>query len=397
MSTFLALRRFWRPDQPQPVYPLVVDATVRTWRPVFDVELGTARVRERPTLDVRGYDWSPEQGWLYPAVDGVTRTWSGVWSTELAGFRSQDGKRLELRRIDWDSDGWVSQGSVPAIVSTWISVFDAQPSFRTPARAPLELFGGTWSPEFGWIQKVVDPVVATYAPAVGSERVSYRSSAAAPLDVRRYEWAPEFGWIATPNPANPVTVAQSWPAVLEALSPGYRSATRATLDVRSYDWSPQSGWIANVVDPVVAKWAPAFVEERGSYRPRGQAALDVRVDWSPSLGWLSFFRVVVATQAQLWPGIAGPGGIRTETRARVEVRHVDGFPEIGWLFKETTLPRHAVRVIGVDVFVSGIPAGLSDVIMHGIAANLETGTKATGIAAGGNDTSGLTAGLDDAE
>lgn len=74
MSNLITVRRFQRPDQPQPVYKAAVDAVVRAWAPAFAQELGGYRSSDRGKLDVRLSEWAPSLGWLRPSVIPFTHS-----------------------------------------------------------------------------------------------------------------------------------------------------------------------------------------------------------------------------------------------------------------------------------------------------------------------------------
>lgn len=387
MSYFIRVVRFPRPDQPQPVYtgaltlweaftyPPISDAqrtgTVRTpasprfdvrfcdaspsftWvNPVVDGAVSkwaaafvplSARVGSRPSLDVRGAEWSPQPAWIFTASTPIVTTaqqWPAILANLGLSYRAGDRSRLDVRGAEWSpEDGW-RQRLVDSIVSTWVPAFAStggrcaerlpwrtdpqpapawifsvvptstvaqqwpavllalQPGYRSVDRARLDVRGAEWSPENGWLQRVVESVVSTWAPIFDAE-LGFRSTARASLDVHDYQWAPDAsGWI---YPVLPVvaSTAQQWPAMLQALAPGYRSEERARLDVRRYEWSPAFSWPARVVDAIVAKWQPIFAAELG-YRSGARPPIDVRdSSWSPELAWLISILTIIAPTADV--------------------------------------------------------------------------------------------------
>lgn len=226
MGVLLSPRSYRRPDQPQPVYPQVVDATVRTWAPVWAAEHQSVRTGARPSLDVRGHEWAPF-GWVPSVVERVVATWGPAFQSELKGERSADHARLDVRGHEWNSWGWLPRVSTDPIVAQWAAIWNA--SVRTPDRPGLDVCRAEWS-----------------APA----------------------------WIFQVLPSG-ATVAQQWPALLQALGLSYRSPDRIGLDVRGVA-QPDFAWPSRVVDAVVQTWLPAITSELRAERTAARPALDVR-------------------------------------------------------------------------------------------------------------------------
>lgn len=432
MGTLLSLRSFRRPDQPQPVYPQVVDTTVRTWAPIWNSELNNFRTSQRAVLDVRAHEWSPEFTWVTRVNDAVVQQWGPIFSAELKGERSSDRTRLldvrpewvpaftwvapvvestvrtwspvfqhelraertrdrialdvrshewsapawifsalsptvttaqiwpallealglsyrstdrttlDVRRYDWSANfGW-SPTVVDSVVRTWLPVFDAEVGERTRDHASLDVRGQEWS-AWGWLPRVsVDPIVSRWAPIWNAE-LGMRTPDHAALDVRAYEWS-SLAWIFSSLPPS-VSIAQQWPALLQALGLSYRSGDRAVLDVRGQEWAPQFGWAERVVESIVSTWSPVWSEQASSFRTPERARLDVRqFEWTPSLAWI-FQNLTAVTQAQLWPAILQSLGLsyRMADRAALDVRADLWSPESGWVPKvvDGVLSRYA--------------------------------------------------------
>lgn len=164
----------------------------------------------------------------------------------------------------------------------YVPIHDASQSYRAPDAISDKTYILQTGPAFSWVQRVVDSVVSTWIPVFDAE-VSYRSSDRwlGPIETQ-----PEPAWIFSAVPIV-VTVAQQWPAILEALQPSFRSPDGQRLDVRQYEWSPEFGWVWSVVDSVVRTWSPVWAEELGSFRTPGVLPLNVRIEWSPEFGWIT--------------------------------------------------------------------------------------------------------------
>lgn len=207
MSTFISIRRWERPDRPEPVYKGVLDLwEAPLYVPIGSETRGSWRTPERATDRLSTLQTVPDDGWVPSRVNDVVGTWAPVFAGELASYRSGDGGRLDVRRQEW-------------------------------------------APALGWLVTSLPsgPTVAQTWPALQSQ--SYRLNARSALDVRTVTW-PSQGWIQNAS-IIPPTVAQRWPAILLALAPGYRSADRARLDVRGSEWSPSvSSWIVGSGTPL---------------------------------------------------------------------------------------------------------------------------------------------------
>ncbi len=250
MADFLAQRRYQRPDQPQPVYLQIVDATVRTWSPAFAAELASFRTADGARLDVRRYDWAPTFDWVFPVVDAVTAQRAGVWSAEVGG-RTPDGPKLDVRQFEWrPEDGWIFVSLPPSVTVAQMvpALLAALQSFRTADGPRLDVRQFDWTMGAGWIAPVVDALVGRWMPGIEAN-VGGRTPDGPKLDVRLLEWQPEDGWVFVSLPPT-VTVAQMVPALLAALQ-SFRMADGPRLDVRQFDWTPQMGWLFSVPPPVV--------------------------------------------------------------------------------------------------------------------------------------------------
>lgn len=377
---YILRRKIARTERPQPVYPFIVDQTVRTWIPAAAMLLACVVTPGRAKGDVRTYDWAPQSGWmgtvaaqggpsvaaLSPAVsrglisfrtangrpsydirlnDGSTGSFgtpldqSEAWQAAIDAERSAttpDRRRLDVRRHEWAPEsGWLFSAlsaTGPTVAQQWPAVLlNTGLNYRTPARAVFDV-RLDWSTSFG-LPSAIDTAVRSWMPSVaGSELASTRTRDGAKLDVRSYAWSPDSAWLFTAQPP-PVTVAQTWPAVSFGTGTQYQTAKRPTLDVRGYDWQPAFQWAQPVVDTQVRAWMAAVAGDHGA-RTCARPPLDVRnLEWSPAPAWIVQALPVPSSVAQQWPGVLLGLGLnyRTVDHPRLDVRVFDWMPAFSWL------------------------------------------------------------------
>lgn len=343
------LRRVYeRTSGPQQVFTATLPATTptvgQTW-PAFQSD--GRRTADRARLDLRGYEWAPEFGWIaaaqpapsatvaqivpalvnasgrtadkprgdlfraqsIPDLFGVPDDWITWVPLQATGGRTSDRDRLDVRRYDWGTATFTAVLPVPPTVAqTWPAC--QIPGVRTADRARLDVRGHEWSSQ-AWISTSVP--VLSIAPFVD---MGGRMRAAGALDVRAYEWS-SLAWITAnlPAPGAP-TVAQTAPAWVDT---GRRIADRDRLDVRRYDWAT-SGWLT--LGPVVTVPQTVAVWADTGGRTADHARLDVRgAEWG-SLAWITANIVVPPTVAQTAATWQDTGG-RTADRVRLDVRASD--------------------------------------------------------------------------
>lgn len=369
----LDVRRYdWAPEFIS--VPPAIDQTIARWTPAFSSELASERVRSRPALDVRQYDWTvDESAWIKstlpvggatvaqtapawtsqaqsyrtaeapdldlfrttsrPSSFGIPEDWAAWTPTLTHGDRTIGRAALDVRSYEWGQFGWVFAAistTPPTTAQTWPAVSAGlNPNYRTADRADLDVRAYEWSPAFSWIQPVIDTATARQAGVFGAELASVRTADGLKLDVRSFEWLPAPAWIFTSLPPA-VSLAQTWPAVLEGLSPSYRTAARAPLDVRAFDWAPAFSWVQPVVDATVRTWLPVFDAELASTRTPARRQEPIQTEPLPA--WLFATLPVAVTQAQLWPAILQglSPSYRTGDRARLDVRAYDWAPMFSW-------------------------------------------------------------------
>lgn len=195
----LAVRVAPRTDFPQPVYPQIVDSTVKTWIPVFDQQLSSVRTPDGPRLDVRQYDWAPETGWIFKnLVPTITAQFAPVWAQEAGSFRTGDSPKLDVRSYEWSAESFAVQ---LLEAQAWAGTADRQISYRTADGLRLDVRTYQWEPEPGWIfvNLPPPPTTAQLWAGIQDKTRSYRTDDGKRLDVRYYEWAPQTGWLFVTN------------------------------------------------------------------------------------------------------------------------------------------------------------------------------------------------------
>ncbi len=338
MSVLISIRRWERPDRPEPVYKGVLDLwEAPLYAPIRDATRSGGRtpdaIRDRtfilqtvpePAYIITGAGPGPTPAVYYPALqqasglsfrssardlldvrlldpfppfgvpvpDATVDQQVPAWQ-QAAGlsYRSRDQSGLlDVRLSEWAAElGWLTVATTPTATDAqlWPAILEnAGLSYRSRDRAALDVRLSDWFPEFGWLLNVATAAVPSWIPVFDAE-VSFRTADGPRLDVRYHEWSPERGWIFSAIPV-PATVAQQLPAILEGSGLSFRSPERDRLDVRKYEWAAQPGWLASVVDVTVAKWIPIFTSALRAERSRDRAPLNVKnADaWSPEFGWV---------------------------------------------------------------------------------------------------------------
>ncbi len=229
-AVHVPVRSFRRPDQPQPVYPQIVDVAVAKWAPIWSHESQLSRTVPRPPLDVLLYDWKPEDGWQARVVDAVVATWIPVFDAE-ASAQTPGRPGLDVRLApSAPLDGWIFQ-NLPqggaTVAQLWPAVLASLLSFRTGARPSLDVRGAEWSPEPAWMPSVVDGIVQTWMSAIDAKLRSYRSPAGPAVEVRRVDQPESI----TPLPRVLDAIIAKWIAVFDA-EVSYRTPDGVRLNVR---------------------------------------------------------------------------------------------------------------------------------------------------------------------
>lgn len=141
----------------------VVDATVRTWSPVFVAELGY-RGPDRASAAI---DCQPQPAWIFSALPVTITTaqqWPAIHQATGLSYRSMDRDQRPIQTTSLFS--WV-QSVVDATVRTWAAVWNLETqSFRSNRLPPLDVRWPAWSPDVGsWISTIPAPAVEVGAPA----------------------------------------------------------------------------------------------------------------------------------------------------------------------------------------------------------------------------------------
>lgn len=300
--------------------------------PAISAELACVRTDARPLLDVRRYDWAPDDGWVPKVTETIIRTWAPVFAAELGWTRTRErpGDPAGLLQTVPD-DGWVPK-RVDTVVSTWTGVFQAElGSYRSADRVTDRTYLQQTLPDDGWIVAALPPTVTTAQlwPAIlANLPLSYRSpTRTGLLDLPSGLWAPDDGWV----PLAVDAVVAKWASIFTA-ELGNRTDARLALDVRRVD-DPRFSWVAPVVDVTVAAWGPVFASALRSVRSDDRGRLDVRLaTWDPG-GWIFTNLPSAVTQAQLWPAILQALGLsyRSVARPLLDVRGAEWNPTFGWV------------------------------------------------------------------
>lgn len=379
MSNRIDIRRWERPDRPQPVYK----GALSLWEAPLYAAIAAAslvcsvRPAERPRLDVRVHSTTPADAELIfvnlPAAGAPTVAQTiPAMAQASAGFRSTAAPKLDVRfHFSETNFGVPDDASVAQQAGIWSQA--ANPG-RTTLEAPLDVRTHVWQPPpswfftslpadatvaqraavwaqranpgrtpdrggdvreiqtepgFGWVWKVADGAVASWLPIFDAQQASVRTPDHADVDVRTHSWQPPIGWIAATFAVD-ATVAQRAAVWSQTANPG-RTVDHAALESR-HSWQAPNGWIvSNVVpDATVAQQAAVWSQQANPGRTGARAGLENRHAWQSPLGWLAATFVqdaTVAQQAAVWSQIANPG--RTADRLVIEIRHTWQAPN-GW-------------------------------------------------------------------
>lgn len=336
MSILINVRRFIRPDQPQPVHAQAVDATVRAWAPIWWQALNSNRTDGRRALDVRGNEWAPDDGWIPRVTDTVIQQWGPVFQHVLRAERTTGRAVMDGRWMDWSpGPGWMVSSFTQSVsvAQMWPAFLEAMGlSYRSAASPWLDV-RTSGAPGEGWQARVVDGVVRQWSPVFDAER-SARTGDRVALDLRGADWAPSLAWIFTSLTGAGPTIAQIWPAILHAVGLSYRSVDRARLDVRSHEWLPEQGWLQPVVDGIVRSWTPIWAAQAASVRSVEARRLDVRAHEWASLAWIFSSLTPAITAAQMWPAfLQALSGYRSGEQSRFDVHGHDWSAGPAWLFR----------------------------------------------------------------
>lgn len=245
MKNWIDIRRWIRPDQPQPNYKAALGTAL--WEAPLYVAIAAAtlncsvRTPERPKLEVTRHAWANES--VYKAT-------ANLWEAPLyvpIGDAQRTGSVRTRERGTFD------------VRHTWVN----EPVYK----ASVVLFD-------------VDQVVAP----VSAQQSSVRTPARPAFDIPRHTTKPQDAWIVSAL-APDASVAQQAAIWSQLANPG---ATRARGgDVRRIQTEPIFSWPGKVVDAIVATWAPIFKAQESS-RTGQRRVLDVRaVTDQPELSWLS--------------------------------------------------------------------------------------------------------------
>jgi len=206
-ANLLSVRRWDRPDRPQPVYTGAVNLfEAFRYVPVATAQRESVRTRARPGDRTYSYQTAPSFSWVRPVVDATVATWRPVFDAQRSDRTAERG-RLDVRGFDSaPQPAWIfsaQPGTGPTVAQQW-------PAFqvlgvRTLERARLDVRRYDWAPPFGWDAKVVDGVVARWMPAITSETRIPRTQERPRLDVRRVTDSPELAWLFPVLPPPPVT------------------------------------------------------------------------------------------------------------------------------------------------------------------------------------------------
>lgn len=253
MGTRIDIRRWERPDRPQPVYK----GALSLWEaplavPIYDASanVSSRMVDRKAWVDVR--QTSPLDGWQATVVNGVVSPWIPAFDAELGSARSGSRPSLDVRGAEWSPQpAWIFI-NLPGTVTTdqlWPAILqNLGLSYRMADRLALDV-RSTPEPVFSWAQPVVDAVVSTWLAAFVEESGSARSPDRQTDRTFVQQTVPDVGWVFSAQP-QAATVAQQLPAWILGSGLNARTGDRVRLDVRGAEWAPDaSGWITVNVPP----------------------------------------------------------------------------------------------------------------------------------------------------
>jgi hypothetical protein len=200
-------------------------------------------------------------------------------------------KALDARNISEPSFAWTTNFLDQNIVNRWAAVWAAQPEFRSPDPARIDV-KNIDQPDFK-LQVITDPIIASYAP-VWDQETGYRVFDAKKVAVNNVP-EPIFSWVDLVNDA---VLARLIPPLY--MPDSYVAPPAKTLDLRQ--WQPSFAWVEKVVEAIIASIYPPSLEPPQPYPP---AKLNVGEINEPDLeGWLgALFAVTPFDPTQVWAGI----------------------------------------------------------------------------------------------
>lgn len=138
-----------------------VDIAVARWIPAFDYELGAFRTLARKQEPIVT---EPQPAWIFsvlPPPLTPAQIWPALLEAAGISYRTRERARLDVRADYWTPEtGWL-QPAVDQIVRTWIAVFDAEVSYCTEDGPRLNVRALTDAPELAWLGAVI-----TFPPSV---------------------------------------------------------------------------------------------------------------------------------------------------------------------------------------------------------------------------------------
>lgn len=357
MSNRIDIRRWERPDRPQPVYKGVLSL----WEAPLYAAIAAAALNcsglASPRLGDRVYlqQTAPQPAWIFvnlPAVSPPTvAQTTPAMAQASAGFRSTAEPGLDVRlHVSETNFGVPDDATVAQQAAIWSQT--ANPG-RTTLEAPLDVRTHSWQPPpswffpslpvdstvaqraaawaqtanpgrtpdrggdvrriqtepaFSWAWKVADGILATWLPAFDALQASVRTPDRANLE-SRHTWQPPLGWVVT-NFAPDATVGQQAAIWAQQVNAQYGRTRERGGDVRRIQTEPAFTWAAKVVDGIVALWAPVF-DAQASPRTIARRLLDVRaVSDLPEIAWWSP-TLPVATVSESLRVLIGPTHLRS--------------------------------------------------------------------------------------
>lgn len=292
MKNWIDIRRWERPDRPQPVYT----GALSLWEAPLYAAIAAAsllcsvRPPAEPGFDVRTHSSAPaDSGRIFTNLPAVTpptvaQTMPAM-AQATASFRSTAEAGLDVRlHVSETNFGVPDDATVDQRAGIWAQ--QAAPGL-TPSRARLDPRTHVWQPPPGWYftSLPADATVAQRA-AVWSQTANPGRTADRPTLEVRHTWQAPNGWVVT-NFAPDATVGQQAAIWAQQANAQYARTRDRGGDVRRIQTEPAFGWVAKVVDAIVATWAPIF-DAQASPRTFARAVLDVRaVSDMPEIAWWS--------------------------------------------------------------------------------------------------------------
>lgn len=295
--------------------------TVAQFFPALSAALLAERSRAGVTLDRRLNDWSQ----LFGTPEDAS-AWQQVpaWLQALGiNYRTPDSAKLDVRQSAWSVGlAWFAAlATPPTVAQTWPALLQNLGAFTVPPTRPGVDVRNPWAPGVAWVARVVDAVVSTWAPLFSAP-----PPLAAPpnSDRRAYEIGTPGWWTVL---FTTVTVAQTWPAILQNLGALMAPPNRPGTEVRSL-WAPDLAWVQDVVESIVSTWTAVFTAPAVLVSKPADRRLP---EYPPPSWWAALF--TTATIAQTWPAVLQLLGLyeRTADRPRMDVRSTPTMPTAGWV------------------------------------------------------------------